>query len=132
MLLPTNAQGSGFLLNAQYHCFQGKGEREEPVQLRCLEKYCPSIQFSLSTVLSKIVYKVNSRFLARIFARTKQKRANKKYFTEAVLSTKFHARPSSHRKARPHIRFFAAPSLKQSDFATAVQRVLIVTYFPVV
>ena len=28
--------------------------------------------------------------------------------------------------------FFAAPSLKQSDFAIAVQRVLIVTYFPVV
>ena len=122
MLLPTNAQGSGFLLNTQQHCFHAKGEREEPVQLRCLEKYSPSIQFSLSTVLSKIVYKVNSRFLARIFARTKQKHASKKYFTEAVLSTKFHARPSSHRKARPHIRFFAA----------AVQRVLIVTYFPVV
>ena len=132
ILLPTNAQGSGFLLNTQQHCFHAKGEREEPVQLLCLEKYCPSIQFSLSTVLSKIVYKVNSRFLARIFARTKQKHADKKYFTEAVLSTKFHARPSSHRKARPHIRFFAAPSLKQSDFATAVQRVLIVTYFPVV
>ena len=46
MLLPTNAQGSGFLLNAQQHCFQGKGEREEPVQLRRLEKCCPSIQFS--------------------------------------------------------------------------------------
>ena len=43
MLLPTNAQGSGFLLNTQQHCFQGKGEREEPVQLR---KCCPSIQFS--------------------------------------------------------------------------------------
>ena len=46
MLLPTNAQGSGFLLNTQQHCFQGKGEREEPVQVRCLEKCCPSIQFS--------------------------------------------------------------------------------------
>ena len=46
MLLPTNAQGSGFLLNTQQHCFQGKGEREEPVQLRCLEKCCPGIQFS--------------------------------------------------------------------------------------
>ena len=34
------------LLNTQQHCFQGKGEREEPVQLRCLEKCCPSIQFS--------------------------------------------------------------------------------------
>ena len=42
MLLPTNVQGSGFLLNTQQHCFQGKGEREEPVQLR---KCCPSIQF---------------------------------------------------------------------------------------
>ena len=46
MLLPTNAQGSGFLLNTQQHCFQGKGEREEPVQLRFLEKCCASIQFS--------------------------------------------------------------------------------------
>ena len=46
MLLPTNAQGSGFLLNTQQHCFKGKGEREEPVQVRCLEKCCPSIQFS--------------------------------------------------------------------------------------
>ena len=46
MLLPTNAQGSGFLLNTQQHCFQGKGERKEPVLLRCLEKYFPSMQFS--------------------------------------------------------------------------------------
>ena len=46
MLLPTNAQGSGFLLNTQQHCFQGKGNREERVQLRCLEKCCPSIRFS--------------------------------------------------------------------------------------
>ena len=46
MLLPTNAHGSGSLLNTQQHCFQGKGEREEPVQLRCLEKCCPRIQFS--------------------------------------------------------------------------------------
>ena len=51
----------------------------------------------------------DSRFLARIFARTKQKHANKKHFTEAVLSTKFHARPSSHGKARPHIRFLQHP-----------------------
>ena len=33
-------------INTQQHCFQGKGEREEPVQLRCLENCCPSIQFS--------------------------------------------------------------------------------------
>ena len=46
MLLPTNAQGSGFLLNTQQHCFQGKGEREKPVQLLSLEKCCPTIQFS--------------------------------------------------------------------------------------
>ena len=46
MLLPTNAKGSGFLLNTQRHCFQGKREREQPVPLRCLEKCCPSIQFS--------------------------------------------------------------------------------------
>ena len=46
MWLPINAQGSGFLLNTQQHCFQGKGEREEPAQLRCWEKCCPSIQFS--------------------------------------------------------------------------------------
>ena len=46
MLLPKNAQGSGFLLNTQQHCFQGKGEREELVQLRFLEKCCQSIQFS--------------------------------------------------------------------------------------
>ena len=47
----------------------------------------------------------DSRFLARTFARTKQKRTNKLHFTEAVLSTKFHATLSSHRKTRPHIRF---------------------------
>ena len=33
-------------LDTQQHCFQGKGEREEPVQVLCLEKCCPSIQFS--------------------------------------------------------------------------------------
>ena len=51
----------------------------------------------------------DSHFLARIFARTKQKHGNKEHFTEAVLSTKFHATPSSHRKARPHIRFLQHP-----------------------
>ena len=45
MLLPTNAQGSGFLLHTQ-HYFQGKGERGELVQLRRLEKCFPSMQFS--------------------------------------------------------------------------------------
>ena len=46
LLLPTNTQGSGFLFNTQQHCFQGKGKMEEPVQLWCLEKRSPSIQFS--------------------------------------------------------------------------------------
>ena len=50
MLLPTNAQGTGFLLNTKQHCFQGKGEREETVQLRCLEKYSPSYNFFNSFV----------------------------------------------------------------------------------
>ena len=58
----------------------------------------------------KYVYKVLRVFLGRIFARTKQKHANKKHFREAVLCTKFHAKPSSHRKKRPHTRFFASPS----------------------
>ena len=35
MLLPSNAQGLGFLLNTQQHCFQEKGEWEELVQLQC-------------------------------------------------------------------------------------------------
>ena len=107
MLLPTNAQGSGFLLNTQQHCSQGKGEREEQVQPRFLEKCCPSIQFLNSFVQDCV--QVDSRFLTRIFARTKQKHANKKHFTEAVLSTKFHVRPFSQRKARPHIRFLQHP-----------------------
>ena len=42
--------GIRLFLNTQQHCFQGKGEREEPVQLWCLEKCPPSIQFSLSFV----------------------------------------------------------------------------------
>ena len=107
MLLPTNAQGSGFLLNTQQHCFQGKGEREEPVQLQCLEKCRPSIHFLNSFVQDCV--QGDSRFHARIFARTKQKCANKKHFTEGALSTKFHATLSSHRKARPHIRFLQHP-----------------------
>ena len=107
MLLPTNAQGSGFLLNTQQHCFQGKGEREEPVQLQCLEKCRPSIHFLNSFVQDCV--QGDSRFHARIFARTKQKCANKKHFTEGVLSVKFHATLSSHRKARPHTRFLQHP-----------------------
>ena len=57
MLLPTNAQGTGFLLNTQQHCFQRKGEREQPIQLRYLEKCSPSIQFQFlnSFVQVKIV-----------------------------------------------------------------------------
>ena len=40
VLLATNTLGSGFLLNTQHHCFQGKGEREEPVQLRYMDLVC--------------------------------------------------------------------------------------------
>ena len=65
MFLPTNAQGSGFLLNTRQHCFQGKGERKEPVQLRCLEKYFPSMQFS-QLFLSKIVVPILN-YLLHIF-----------------------------------------------------------------
>ena len=46
VLLPTKAQGSGFLLNTQQYCFPGKGEKEDPVQLRWLKKCSPSIKFS--------------------------------------------------------------------------------------
>ena len=60
MLLPTNAQGSGFLLNRQQHCFEGKGERKNCEQLRCSEKCSSSIQFIFSTVLSKIVADIPS------------------------------------------------------------------------
>ena len=66
MLLPTNAQGSGFLLNTQQHCFQGKGQRKEPVQLRCLEKCFPSMQFS-QQFLSKIVVTILN-YLLHIFS----------------------------------------------------------------
>ena len=49
MLLPANAQGSGFLLNTQQHCFQGKGERGTMFR-KMLPKYT-----IFPTVLSKIV-----------------------------------------------------------------------------
>ena len=74
MFLPTNAQGSGFLLNTQQHCFQGKGERYNylPTGTATMFRKILSKYTIFSTVLSKIVYKVNSRFLARICARTKK------------------------------------------------------------
>ena len=51
MLLPTNAQGSGFLLNTQQHCFQGKEGRTGTATMfrKMLSKYT-----IFSTVLSKI------------------------------------------------------------------------------
>ena len=57
------------------------------------------------TVLSKIVYKVIRVFSQEYLQGQNKNTLKKKHFTEAVLSTKFHARPSSHRKAPPHIRF---------------------------
>ena len=45
-LLPTNAQGSGFLLKTQQHCFQGEGEREESVGYEVQKKCPPNMQFS--------------------------------------------------------------------------------------
>ena len=42
-LLPTNAQGSGFLLKTQQHCFQGEGVREESVGYK-VQKKCPPPQ----------------------------------------------------------------------------------------
>ena len=62
-----------------------------------------------STVMCKIVYKVIRVFSQEYLQGKKKKHANKKHFTKAVFSSKFHARASSHRKARPHIRFLQQP-----------------------
>ena len=64
MLLPTKAQGSGFLLNTQ-HCFQGKGEREEPVQLRCLENAVQVYNF-----LNSFVHDCRCQFYCEHFKQT--------------------------------------------------------------
>ena len=62
---------------------------------------------------------------------TKQKRTYKKHFTEAVLSKSFVPHYPLIEK-HDLVYVFAAPSFKQSDFAIAIQRMLIVTYFSVV
>ena len=61
MLFPTNDQGSGFLLNRQQHCFQGKGEKEEPGTATCMmfRKMLPKYTI-FSTVLSRIVADIPS------------------------------------------------------------------------
>ena len=43
----------------------GEGEREEPVQLWCLEKCCPSIEFSQRTKLLEKVSPIMSTFLRK-------------------------------------------------------------------
>ena len=72
MLLPTNPQGSGFLLNTQQHCFLGEGGEGRTGTATMFRKMLSKYTI-FSTVLSKIVYKVLRVFLARIFARTKTK-----------------------------------------------------------
>ena len=84
-----------------------------------------------STVLSKIVCKV-----IRVFSQEYLQGQNKNMLIKSTLQKLFWAKSFTpdHLLIEKHdlITFFAAPSLKQSDFAIAVQRVLIVTYFPVV
>ena len=78
-----------------------------------LRKFSPSCPLSYATKLfpkqrlcGKKTPSPDSMLLP---TNVQQKHANKKHFTEAVLSTTFHARASSHRKARPHIRFLQHP-----------------------
>ena len=54
MLLPKNAQGSGFLLNTQQHCFQGKGGEGRTGTATIFRKMLAKYTI-FSTVLSKIV-----------------------------------------------------------------------------
>ena len=88
--------------------------------------FCFTLTFPVKYCISG-----DSRFLATILTWTKRKPSNKKHVTEAVLRTKFHGTPSSHRKVRPHIRFLLHP-LKTVRFGVAVERVLVVTCFRVV
>ena len=61
MLFPTNDQGSGFLLNRQQHCFQGKGEKEEPGTATCMMSRKMLLKYTIfSTVLSRIVADIPS------------------------------------------------------------------------
>jgi len=54
VLLPTNAQGLGFLLNTQQHCFQGKWGEGRTGTAMMFRKMLPKYTI-FSTVLSKIV-----------------------------------------------------------------------------
>ena len=77
---------------------RGEGKNRSAMKFR---KNAPKYAI-FSPVLSKIVYK-------HVLTWTKRKPTNKKHFTEAVLSTKFHGTPSSHRKVPPHLRFLLHP-----------------------
>ena len=80
----------------------GGGGREESVGYEVQKKCPPQVCNFLNSFVQDCI-QGDSRFLARILTWTKREPTNKKHFTEAVLSTKFHDTPSSHRKVRPHI-----------------------------
>ena len=60
-----------------------------------------------ATILDKTTWE--NVFINNILTWTKRKPTNKKQFTQAALSTKFHGTPSPHRKVRPYIRFLLHP-----------------------
>ena len=68
------------------------------------------------TILDKTTWE--NVFINNILTWTKRKPTNKKQFTQAVLSTKFHGTPSSHGKVRSHIRFLLHP-LKTVRFCSS-------------
>ena len=82
---------------------------------------------------SNTVYRV-----IRVFSQEYLQGQNKNVLIKSTLQKLFWAQSFTPHyllteiKSRTSYTLFAAPSLKQSDFAIAVQRVLIVTYFPVV
>ena len=69
-----------------------------------------------ATILDKTTWE--NVFINNVLTWTKRKPTNKKQFTEAVLSTKFHGTPSSHRKIPPRIRFLLHP-LKTVRFCSS-------------
>ena len=93
---------------------RGGGKNRSATKFR---KNAPQVCNFLNSFVQDCIYG-DSRFLARIVTWTKRKPTNKKHFTEAVLSTKFHGTPSSHRKVRPHIRFLLHP-LKTVRFCSS-------------
>ena len=80
-----NAQGSGFLLNTQQHCFQGEGGEGRTgtatMFWKILSKYT-----IFSTVLSKIVYKV-----IRVFSQEYWQGQNKNMLIKSTLQKLFWA-----------------------------------------